>query len=59
MAKYTVTFKFECDDYLIHDEREFYENVGSGIEDLLNKAILPTLNLSLVPFTFEVKRARQ
>ena len=56
--KFTVTFKVECDDYLIHDKKEFSENVGQGIEDLLSTAVLPTLNLSLVPLTFEVKRAR-
>ena len=58
MAKYTVSFKVECDDYLIHDQKEFFENVGFGIQDLLESAVLPVLNLSLVPVTFEVKKAR-
>lgn len=54
MAKYTVSFKVEIDDSLAPSTQllEF------DIKDLISVAVLPTLNLSLVPVTFEVKKAR-
>jgi hypothetical protein len=54
MAKYTVSFKVEIDDSLATSTQllEF------DIKDLITTAVLPTLGLSLVPVTFEVKKAR-
>lgn len=59
MAKYTITFKVNCDDYLIADEKDFFNGLELDIKDLIEVAVLPTLNLDLVPLTFEVKRARR
>lgn len=59
MAKYTVSFKVNCDDYLIADEKDFYNGLEGDLLDLIKVAVLPTLNLDLVPLTFEVKRARR
>jgi hypothetical protein len=52
--KYTVTFKVIASEYNSDsiNDYEFY------LKDLLNKAVLPALNLELVPLTFEVKKAR-
>ena len=58
MAKYTVSFKVNCDNYLIADEKEFFQGLEYSLKDLIQVAVLPTLNLELVPLTFEVKRAR-
>lgn len=58
MAKYTVSFKVNCDDYLIANEKDFFNGLELDIKDLIQVAVLPTLNLELVPLTFEVKRAR-
>jgi len=48
MTKYTVSFMVEG-----------YELDEIGLEDLIKVAVLPTLNLELVPVTFEVKKARK
>jgi hypothetical protein len=48
MTKYTVSFKVEG-----------YELDQYALEDLLKVAVLPTLNLELVPVSFEVKKARK
>jgi hypothetical protein len=54
MATFTVTFKVS------HSlERDILTNGQAiGLEDLIQSAVLPALNLELVPLTFEVKRAR-
>ena len=54
MKKYTVTFKVTASEFNSDNlaDYEFY------LKDLLNKAVLPALNLELVPLTFEVKKAR-
>ena len=59
MAKYTVRFQVTCDDYLIADEKEFFQGLEYEIKDLIKVAVLPTLSLELVPLSFEVKRARK
>ena len=51
MAKYTVKFQIEA--YLVD-----LPKLEADIEDLIKVAVLPTLNLDLVPLTFEVKKAR-
>ena len=48
MTKYTVSFKVEG-----------YELDQYRLEDLLKVAVLPTLDLELVPVSFEVKKARK
>jgi len=48
MTKYIVSFKVEgnkLDQY--------------GLEDLIKVAVLPALNLELVPVSFDVKKARK
>jgi hypothetical protein len=54
MKTYTVTFKVE------HSlDRDILTNGQAiGLEDLIKTAVLPSLNLSLVPLTFTVKNAR-
>ena len=54
MKTYTVTFKVQ------HSlDRDIITNGQAiGLEDLIKTAVLPSLNLELVPVTFEVKRAR-
>jgi hypothetical protein len=63
MPKYTVSFKVSSEDYLIRlvgkSEKEFFQDIENSLEDLLKVAVLPTLNLTLEPLTFEVKRARK
>ena len=51
MKKYTVTFQIESEDVITNGQ-------AIGIEDLLVTAVLPALNLELVPLTLEVKKAR-
>jgi len=48
MTKYTVSFKVEG-----------YELNQYALEDLLKVAVLPALNLELVPISFEAKKARK
>jgi hypothetical protein len=52
--KYTVTFKVIASEY----NRDSINDYEFYLKDLLNKAVLPALNLELVPLTFEVKKAR-
>jgi hypothetical protein len=54
VKKYTVTFQVE------HTlDRDILTNGQAiGLEDLIKTAVLPALNLELVPVTFEVKNAR-
>jgi hypothetical protein len=59
MAKYSVSFKVNCEDYLIADEKDFFNGLEASLKDLIKVAVLPTLSLDLVPLTFEVKRARK
>lgn len=63
MPKYTVSFKVSSEHYLIRlvgkTEKEFFQELENSLEDLLKVAVLPTLNLTLEPLTFEVKRARK
>lgn len=54
--KFTVSFKVELNEnYTLRDGKQGLE---IDLEDLIKVAVLPTLNLDLVPLTFEVKRAR-
>ena len=48
MSKYTISFKVEG-----------YDLDQYRLEDLIKVAVLPTLNLDLVPVTFEVKKAKK
>ena len=63
MAKYTVSFKVNTEFH--------YQLKGDGakrfsdaevleieLKDLISTAVLPALDLNLVPLTFEVKKAR-
>lgn len=63
MPRYTVTFKVSSEDYLIRlvgkSEKEFFKEMEYSLKDLLKVAVLPTLNLTLEPLSFEVKRARK
>lgn len=63
MPKYTVSFKVSSEDYLMRlvgkTEKEFFQDIENSLEDLLKVAVLPTLNLTLEPLSFEVKRARK
>jgi hypothetical protein len=58
MAKYTVNFKVNCDDYLIADKELFFQGLEADLKDLIKVSVLPALNLDLVPLTFEVRKAR-
>jgi hypothetical protein len=53
MQKYTVTFQVKIEEDLSAQVIEW------DLKDLIQTAVLPTLNLELVPLTFEVKRARK
>jgi hypothetical protein len=61
MAKYTVSFKVDTEFH--------YQLIGSKnlsdaevleieLKDLIQTAVLPALDLNLVPLTFTVKKAR-
>jgi hypothetical protein len=52
MRKYTIKFQALSTDNLTPELFEIY------LKDLLNSAVLPTLNSELVPLTLEVKNAR-
>lgn len=52
MPKYTVTFQVEAEDVLTNRD-------VIGLEDLIVTAVLPSLNLSPVSLSFEVKKARK
>lgn len=52
MNKYTVTFQVEAEETMTNGQ-------VIAIEDLIKVAVLPSLNLGLVPVTFEVKKARK
>ncbi len=51
---YTVTFKVEADPSNFRNT----EMLEFEIKDLVQIAVLPTLDLNLVPLTFTVKKAR-
>lgn len=54
MKKFTVTFQVEQSL-----DRDIITNGQAiGLEDLIKTAVLPALNLELIPLTFEVKKAR-
>lgn len=56
MTRFTITFKVDLDsNYALGEDKERLE---VDLKDLIKVAVLPTLNLDLVPLTFEVKRAR-
>lgn len=59
MAKYTVSFKVNCEDYLIADEKDFFNGLEASLKDLIKVAVLPTLSLDLIPLSFEVRRSRK
>jgi hypothetical protein len=52
MNKYTVTFQVEADE-------EITLKKVIGLEDLILTAVLPSLNLSPVSLSFEVKKTRK
>jgi hypothetical protein len=52
MKKYTVQFKVISESNVGVEDVEYY------LKDLINKSVLPALNLELVPLTFEVKVSR-
>lgn len=57
--KYTVKFQIETDSRFVNRNLNETEILEMEIKDLLQVAVLPTLNLELVPLTFEVKRSRK
>lgn len=57
--KYTVKFQIETDSRFVNRNLNETEILEMEIKDLLQVAVLPTLNLELVPLTFEVKRSRR
>ena len=52
--KYTVRFQVELDSSNIYK----IEMMEFDLKDLIQSAVLPALNLELIPLTFEVKKAR-
>ena len=52
MNKYTIKFQVSHTDNLTPELFEIY------LKDLLNSAVLPTLNAELIPLSLEVKKAR-
>jgi hypothetical protein len=50
--KYTIKFQASSNENLTPEQFEIY------LQDLLNKAVLPTLNSDLVPLSLEVKKSR-
>ncbi len=58
MAKYTVKFKIETDYRYISRNLSDAEVLEISLEDLIQTAVLPTLDLKLIPLTLEVKKAR-
>ena len=61
MAKYTVSFKVETEfHYHSNSNRNLSDSEVLEIEikDLIQTAVLPALDLNLVPLTFTVKKAR-
>lgn len=54
MSKYTIRIQVR-DDYEMHAGPAELEN---QLADLLSTAVLPALNLSVVPLTLQVTRAR-
>lgn len=48
--KHTISFKVEDYEGLAFDEY--------ALKDLIKNIVLPTLNLELVPLTFEAKKSR-
>jgi hypothetical protein len=61
MAKYTVSFKVDTE---FHYQSNSNRNLSDAevleieIKDLIQTAVLPALDLQLVPLTFTVKKAR-
>lgn len=53
-AKATIRFQVELDP----DQYLTTNSLEVALQDLLKKAIFPTLNVELVPLSFEVKKAR-
>lgn len=61
MAKYTVTFKIDSEfHYQLNGKRNLSdaEVLEIEIKDLIQTAVLPALDLRLVPLSFTVKKAR-
>ena len=61
MAKYTVSFKVDTEfHYHSNSNRNLSdaEVLEIEIKDLIQTAVLPALDLNLVPLTFTVKKAR-
>lgn len=54
MVKATIHFQVELDPTQYPDTL----SLEVALLDLLKKAIFPTLNVELVPLSFEVKKAR-
>jgi hypothetical protein len=64
MSKYTVTFKIETDFHyqLRSDKAKRFsdaEVLEIELNDLIKTIVLPALDLTLIPLTFEVKKARK
>lgn len=58
MAKYTVTFKVETDFNYRLSHLSDAEVLEIELKDLIKTAVLPALDLNLIPLTFTVKKAR-
>ena len=64
MAKYTVTFKIETDfHYQLRSDKakrlSDAEVLEIELKDIIKTVVLPTFDLTLIPLTFEVKKARK
>lgn len=55
--KVTVRFQLELNPY--GGEEATLQGVEVYLLDLLKKAVLPALNVELVPLSYEVKKARK
>jgi hypothetical protein len=56
--KYTVKFKVETDYRYTSKNLSDAETLEISLKDLIQVAVLPTLDLELIPLTFEVKKGR-
>jgi hypothetical protein len=54
MKKATVKFQVEINDFNEYTA----DSLEAALRDLLKKAVLPALNVELVPLSLDVKKAR-
>ena len=59
MRKEKVTIRFQLELNPYGGEEATLQGVEYGLLDLLKSAVLPALNVELVPLSYEVKKARK